>query len=93
MSILRRLMEWAVPDWALRWGDSHTSWDTVHPHPVAHVRDKHIGWTPQDFHDASNSTTGRCPIHGTFGGSAATCRYPIDTSGTWCDHPLKWPPS
>lgn len=77
MSTWRRLIDWIVPDWALRW-EVDTS---------AYRRPEHVGWTERDFLARSNSITGRCPRHGTYGGSAPQCRYPINANGDWCGLP------
>ena len=84
--MLGRLINWIVPDWALRWG---TDLSVMEDRPVAYVRDAHAGWTVADFQAASNGTTSRCPVHGTFGGSARFCRYPIASDGAWCGLPLR----
>ena len=78
---MRRLMEWAVPDWALRWG---------HEPPVANTYPQHAGWTVADFHAHSNRTRPRCPIHGTLGGGITHCRYRA-TLDDWCGQPLEAP--
>lgn len=84
MTWLRRLVDWAVPDQALRCGQ---------PEPdltggrVADVQDRHVGWTVADFHAASNLTTGRCRLHGTLGGGVSSCRYRMPDD-SWCGLPL-----
>lgn len=90
MTIWQQILDWIVPDRALRWGHTHTSWADLQARLIKpeYRRVEHHGWTRDDFHARSNYTTGRCPHHGTFGGSAPQCRYPTDPDGTWCGLPL-----